>query len=70
MTLRGHSDVVHTIAFSPEGDVFATASADGVARLWRVATPQTVLAQLSDPGLRAGLESIRTAILAQAVQPR
>jgi WD40 repeat protein len=70
MSLRGHSATVHRIAFSPRGDIFATASEDGMVRLWRVATPHTVAGQLTDPGLPAGLESIRAAMLASAVEHR
>jgi len=70
MTLRGHSTGVHAIAFSPKGQVFATADDAGVVRLWRVATPQAVSAQLRDPGLRGGLESIRAALFPPAVESR
>lgn len=34
--LRGHSAVVHHIAFSPDSTTLATASADGTARLWSI----------------------------------
>ena len=34
MTLTGHTFAVHDVAFSPEGDSLATASADGTARVY------------------------------------
>lgn len=33
-TLGGHQDRVEAIAYSPDGEVFATASWDGIVRLW------------------------------------
>lgn len=35
--LRGHTDVIHGLAFSPDGKWLASASADGTARIWDVA---------------------------------
>jgi len=32
--LRGHQDSVYSVAFSPDGQRLATASADGTARIW------------------------------------
>ncbi|MFD9342209.1 WD40 repeat domain-containing protein [Streptomyces sp. NPDC060049] len=32
--LRGHSDQVSAVAFSPDGATLATASFDATARLW------------------------------------
>jgi WD40 repeat protein/serine/threonine protein kinase len=39
-TLRGHTDVVHQIAFSPDSTCLASASADGLVGLWDVASGQ------------------------------
>ena len=39
-TLRGHTDVVEALAFSPDGKTLATGSADTSARLWDVASGQ------------------------------
>ncbi|MBV9011062.1 MAG: PD40 domain-containing protein [Pseudonocardiales bacterium] len=36
--LVGHTRHVHTVAFRPDGRILATASDDGTARLWRVAS--------------------------------
>jgi WD40 repeat protein len=63
MTLRGHDRGIGSIALSPNDDAFATKGYDGVLRLWRVATPQMVEAQLKDPGLEAGLRSIRAGMV-------
>jgi eukaryotic-like serine/threonine-protein kinase len=38
LTLHGHTDIVPTIAFSPDGNRLATAGADGVV-LVREASP-------------------------------
>ncbi|MBV9314764.1 MAG: hypothetical protein JO100_13790, partial [Pseudonocardia sp.] len=34
------SDRVHSVVFSPDGHILATADADGTARLWDVSTPR------------------------------
>ena len=41
-SLRGHSDRLVTIAFSPDGKVLASAGRDGPIRLWDVANSQEI----------------------------
>ncbi|HEY7152662.1 MAG TPA: sigma-70 family RNA polymerase sigma factor [Gemmataceae bacterium] len=36
--LKDHGDLVHSVAFAPNGKLFATAGADGTVKLWETAT--------------------------------
>ena len=41
-TLTGHTDLVYGVAFSPDGTLLATASADNTARVWNPATGEHI----------------------------
>lgn len=41
-TLKGHSHVVNSIAFSPDSNILASGSSDGTAKLWNVATSREI----------------------------
>ncbi|MDP6505833.1 MAG: serine/threonine-protein kinase, partial [Planctomycetota bacterium] len=41
-TLRGHSDAVRSVSFSPKGEQILTAGFDGTARLWNVRTGKVI----------------------------
>src|SRR5262249_45168340 len=40
--LRGHGDIVESVAFSPDSKLLASASDDGTVKLWAVATGQNL----------------------------
>jgi WD40 repeat protein/3',5'-cyclic AMP phosphodiesterase CpdA len=54
-SLVGHNDTILGIAFSPDGDRLATASADGTARLWSVPNGEQVLTLTGGSGQVHGI---------------
>ena len=50
-TLSGHTDAVFALAFSPNGNILASGSADGTVRLWNTIDigNQTRIEELQDP---------------------
>ena len=51
-TLEGHTDVVESVAFSPDGTRLASGSHDGTANLWDVATEQRIATYPGDADSR------------------
>ncbi|MDN3260439.1 trypsin-like peptidase domain-containing protein [Streptomyces sp. CSDS2] len=51
--LKGHTDQVWSLAFSPDGETLATADADGTVRLWDTATARHVTTLEFDGGVSA-----------------
>jgi len=59
LRIAGHADVVHDVAWSPDGSLLATASADRTVRLWNA----------SDGKPMATLEGHSGPVLAAAISP-
>jgi eukaryotic-like serine/threonine-protein kinase len=49
VAMDAHADAVYGMAFSPDGRLLATGSADGTARLWDVAQRKEIGARLTHP---------------------
>jgi WD40 repeat protein len=43
-SLKGHTDVIDCVAFSPDGQRIATSGRDRTVKIWEAATPQQVTA--------------------------
>ena len=50
-TLRGHRDVLQSLAVAPSGEVFASGSADGVVCVWSLACGTWLTRFVASPGL-------------------
>ena len=42
VTLKGHTDIVNSVAFSADGEILASASDDGYLKLWDVSSLQNI----------------------------
>ena len=51
LTLRGHSGLVHSVAWSPDGKRLATASEDNTAKVWDAESGQELLTLSGHSGL-------------------
>ena len=58
--LRGHTDSVLSVAFSPDGSILASGSADGTVRLWSTAYRQQIGPPLVNGTTVTGLAFNRT----------
>ena len=43
LTLKGHAELVYSVAWSPDGKRLATASDDGTSKVWDAASGQELL---------------------------
>ncbi len=65
--LKGHSDAISSVAFSPDGQRIATGSQDQAARVWEAATARQVAAWQSEEQTAAGrLATLRQELAAAA----
>ncbi len=56
LTLSGHTDIVYSAVFSPDGTHIATGSADGTARIWDAVTGKELLAMQAST--KGGVRSV------------
>jgi WD40 repeat protein/serine/threonine protein kinase/tetratricopeptide (TPR) repeat protein len=54
-TLRGHSNIVHPLAFSPDGSTLATGDHDGIVKLWDLTNGKEQASFQADTGRLWGI---------------
>jgi len=59
MTLTGHDGAVNSAAYSPDGHLLASASADGTVRIWDIRTGEEIM-----PPLRSGDDAVWSVAIA------
>jgi hypothetical protein len=68
LTLKGHSRVIHSVAFCPDGQRIVTGSWDGTAKVWEAATPAQVARWQAEE--QAAAERLATLLREESVRAR
>jgi WD40 repeat protein len=58
LRLRGHTDSVRAVAYSPDGQSLASGSADGTAVLWELPVYSVAIARDGMTAAAGGLEDV------------
>jgi len=69
VVLRGHHDLIHDMHWSQKDDYLVSASADGSAKVWRLASPAGGMLFDSDTDAKNYAENDVTYLLEQLLHP-